>query len=111
MITLERKLKTCYERGAIYVRGYNLGSFIENANGVAYQIDETHDKDMVPWDLNGYVAGSIWIQTDGGEGCQIEMKESGVYRGKVQMKLGAASRYLVEDQGLLLRRLRRVSAV
>ena len=50
---------------------------------MAYQIDETHDKDMVPWDLNGYAAGSIRIQTDGGEGCQIVMKESGVYRGKV----------------------------
>ena len=38
---------------------------------MAYQIDETHDKNMVPWDLNGYAAGSIRIQTDGGKGCQI----------------------------------------
>ena len=46
-----------------------------------------------------------------GKAVRFLMKESGVYRGKVQMKLGAASRYLVEDQGLLLRRLRRMSAV
>lgn len=49
---------------------------------------------MFEWDLKGYVAGSILIQTDHGKGCQIEMKERCV-RGRVQMKLGAVSRHLV----------------
>ena len=45
------------------------------------------------------MAGSILIQTDRGEGCQIERKESGVC-GKVQMKLGAVSRHF-EGHGLI----------
>ena len=53
---------------------------------------------MVQLNLKGYVAGSILIQTDHGEGCQIEMKESCVC-GRVQMKLGAVSRHLVRGMG------------
>jgi hypothetical protein len=57
---------------------------------------------MVQWNVKGYVAGSILIQTDRGEGCQIEMKESCVCGG-VQMKLGAASRHLVGGMDWSLR--------
>jgi len=49
---------------------------------------------MVQWNLKGYVAGSILLQTDRGKGCQIEMKESCVRRN-CQMKLEAASWHFV----------------
>jgi hypothetical protein len=56
---------------------------------------------MVQWNLKGYVAGSILIQADRGEGCRIEMTESCVCGGRVQIKLGAVSRHLVRGHGLV----------
>ena len=57
---------------------------------------------MVQWNLKGYVAGSILIQTDRGEGGQFEMKKGCASGGNGQMKLRAASRHFVGGMGMTI---------